>query len=165
MYRFLIAKTLNGREVYVNFIKSAAGKYLNQQPYLVKLIQGLLELKELEKLEELIEHDMGRVIGNTEIVKTNEKDVIFYAQRNKTSVYSRYVKNRPPAPSSVLTVVLIQDEDGNYEISDTWIGNFCPPFPGDEKATKKSKSFWDEHALIMDLQGVQSKSITKVCPY
>ena len=113
----------------------------------------------------LIEHDMGRVIGNTDIVETSEKDTIFYAQPNKKSVYSRYAKNRYPSPSPKLCIVLEKDEDGNYELSDTWIGPFSPPFPGDAKETVKSKPYWETHALVQDAQMVQSKTITKDCPY
>lgn len=112
-----------------------------------------------------IEHDMGRVIGNTDIVETTEKDTVFYAQPNKRDFFYRYAKNRFPSPSRKLTIIVEKDADGNYEVTDTWIGPSSPPFPGDEKATAKSKPYWQTHALVQDAHAVQSKTITKICPY
>jgi hypothetical protein len=112
-----------------------------------------------------IERDMGRVIGNTDIIETTDKDSIFYAQPNKKQVFSRYAKNRYPSPSPKLSIILEKDIDGNYEIRDTWIGPYNPPFPGDVRETSKSKTYWENHALVQDSQSVQSKTITKICPY
>ncbi len=165
MYKYAVAESRNGREVYVNLIASSAGRYLSRQPYVINLIKEVLVSKRLSGPEIVVEHDMGRIIGNTDIVATNEKDTIFYAQPNKKTVFSRFAKNRYPSPSPKLTIILKQDSDGNYEISDTWIGPSSPPFPGDEKATPVSKQYWLTHALVADAQMIQSKSITKICPY
>jgi len=112
-----------------------------------------------------IERDMGRVIGNTDIVETSDTDSIFYAQPNKKNFFSRYAKNRLPSPSHKLTIILEKDSDGDYEIVDTWIGPCSPPFPGDVYETVKSRSYWQTHALVLDPQAVQPKTITKTCPY
>jgi hypothetical protein len=165
MYRFTIAEPNNGYEVYVNLISSAAGRYLSRQPHLINLIKEVLAPMKLKGGDVLIEHDMGRRIGNTDTVKTDEKDTIFYAQPYKKVVFSRYVKNRAPIPSSKLTIILVRDDEGNYDIVDTWVGQYTPPFPGDEKETDQSKPFWETHAVVMDTQVVQSKTITKTCPY
>ncbi len=165
MYKYVIAESPNGYEIYVNLIASSAGQYLSRQPYVLNLIKEVLGSVKLTTPQVAIEHDMGRIIGNTDIVETSEKDTIFYAQPSKRKVFSRFAKNRFPSPSQHLTIILGQDADGNYEIYDTWIGPCSPPFPGDEKANDKSKLYWQNHALVMDAQAVQSKTITKVCPY
>jgi hypothetical protein len=165
MYKYVITESEAGYDVYVNLITSSAGQYLSRQPYVINLIKEVLATKKLTNPRVAIEHDMGRVIGNTDIVETTEKDTIFYAQPAKKSVFSRYARNRYPAPSRQLTILLQQDEDGNYEVHDTWVGPCSPPFPGDERETAKSKTYWETHALVQDAQAVQSKTITKVCPY
>ncbi|MEX1995319.1 MAG: hypothetical protein WD887_00880 [Candidatus Saccharimonadales bacterium] len=165
MYKYMIMRSKVGYEVYVNLITSSAGQYLSRQPYIINLIKEVLGDKKLTGAEVAIEHDMGRVIGNTDIVETTEKDTIFYAQPNKKNIFSRFAKNRFPSPSQKLTILLSKDEDGNYELRDTWIGPCSPPFPGDENATAKSKSYWQKHALVQDARAVQSKTITKICPY
>lgn len=165
MYRHFIIELPNHREVYVNLISSPAGHYLSRQPYVINLIKEVLGTMRLKDTSVSIEHDMGRVIGNTDIIETSEKDAIIYAQPHKQSTYARYAKNRTLSPSRILTIIMEQDEDGNYELFNTWIGPFSPPFPGDEKATKTSKSYWESHALVMDQQVIQTKTITKVSPY
>lgn len=165
MYRYSITESPNGYVVYVNLITSSAGHYLSRQPYLINMIKEVLATTQLRGSVVSIEHDMGRVIGNTDIVSTSEKDVIFYAQPYKKTVFSRYVKNHSQLPSKNLTIILERDEAGNYELIDTWIGPCSPPFPGDKNETSKSKTYWETHALVLDTQSIQSKTLTKVCPY
>lgn len=165
MYRHIITESPNGSEVYVNLIDSLAGHYLGRQPYVINLIKEVLSSTKLTGSKLSIERDMGRVIGNTDVVETSEKDTIFYAQAYKTSIYSRYAKNRLPSPSQKLTIILEQDTDGNYELLNTWIGSDNPPLPGDKNETAISRSYWETHAFVLDAQAVQSKTITKVCPY
>lgn len=165
MYKYAIAYSSRGYEVYVNLITSAAGQYLSHQPYIINLIKEALATAKLSGSHIALEHDMGRVIGNTDIIETTEKDTIFYALPYKKNVFSRYVKNRYLTPSHILTIILKQDDEGNYEITNTWIGPCSPPFPGDKDATDLSKVYWQTHALVQDAHIVQSKTITKVCPY
>jgi len=113
----------------------------------------------------VVETDMGRNIGRTDIVATNEKDSIYYAQPIKTDIFSRFARNRFPQLSQVLTVVIERDTEGNYEVINTWIGPSSPPFPGDKNETRDSKPYWQSHALVQDAQIIKSKTITKDCPY
>lgn len=165
MYRYVIVEASRGYEVYVNLITSSAGHYLSRQPYIINLLKEVLGSMNIAGARLSIEQDMGRTIGNTDIVETTENDIIFYAQPYKKSVFARYAKNRYPSSSHKLTILLERDIDGNYEVFDTWIGPYSPPFPGDERETVKSKPYWQTHALVQDAQVVQSKTITKVCPY
>ncbi|HSX45969.1 MAG TPA: hypothetical protein VLG27_03140 [Candidatus Saccharimonadia bacterium] len=165
MYKFVIAKLRDGNVIYVNFISSSAGHYLSRQPYVIALVKELLTAKKLRGERIVIEQDMGRTIGKTDIVATSEKDIIYYARPVKSDVFSRFAKNRYPQSSNKLTIIVVQDTDGNYEVSDAWIGPNCPAFPGDEYETIESKEYWQSHALVQDAQAIQSRSITKTCPY
>jgi hypothetical protein len=165
MQRHVIIRLKNGQEVYVNMIASAAGRYLGRRPYMINLIKEVLQPMNITGSTLSIERDMGRNIGATDIVETTEKDIIFYAQPHKTAAFARYAKNRYPAPSTKLALCLERDDAGDYALVDTWIGPCSPPFPGDEKATAQSKPYWQTHALAQDAHAVQSKTITKDCPY
>lgn len=132
---------------------------------MVGLIKELVTSQELTGRRIVIEQDMGRKIGTTDIVSTNGDDSIYYAQPMKTEAFSRFAKNRYPQPSTMLTVIVNQDDEGNYEVSDTWIGSYCPAFPGAKGETAESKKYWQTHALVHNAQIIQSKSITKDCPY
>lgn len=161
----MLAQSKNGNEIYINLISSPAGRYLSRRPYVINLIKEVLAPMNLRGPKVTVEHDMGRIIGNTDIIETSEKDTIYYAQPNKAKVYSRFAKNRYPQPSHMLTIILNKDEEGNYEVSDTWIGTTRPPFPGDDQETENSKSYWQTHALVQDAEAIQSRTITKTCPY
>ena len=153
------------RSIYIDLISSPAAKYLSRRPYVINLIREILPATQFNGKRIVIEHDMGRNIGSTDIVKTNSNDLIYYAQPIKSQVFSRFAKNRYPQPSQLLTIIVEQDADGNYEVINTWIGPSSPAFPGDEYETAKSKVYWQDHALVQDAQLIQSKSITKDCPY
>lgn len=165
MYKYVILEFGVGRKVYVNLISSSAGHYASRYPQVINLMKEALSSAKLDGPAVTVEKDMGRVIGNTDIVKTTEKDTIYYAQPIKQTVFSRIARNRLPAPSRKLTMHLKLDKAGNYEIADAWIGPSSPPFPGDKHETANSKAYWQTHALVQDAQRVQSQSITKVCPY
>lgn len=151
--------------VYVNLISSSAARYLSRRPHVIALIKELVSGKALRGDRVVIEQDMGRNIGNTDIVITDDKDTIYYAQPLKSDIYSRFAKNRYPQKSSMLTIVLVRDSDGNYEVTDTWIGRNHPAFPGDEHESAESKRYWQTHALVQDAQVIQSKSLISTCPY
>lgn len=152
-------------DVYINLISSSAGRYLSRRPHIISLVRELSAASTLKGRRIVIERDMGRAIGTTDVVATGDTDTIYYAQPVKSEVFSRFAKNRFAQPSSVLTVIFIQDDDGNYEVSDTWIGADHPAFPGDQFAGAESMQYWQTHALVQDAQVVQSKSVTKNCPY
>ncbi len=165
MYKFTLAELDQDHEIYINLISSSAGHYLKRRPYVLGLIKELIALQKLTGARIIIEKDMGRNIGTTDIVSTSTNDSIYYAQPVKTAAFSRFAKNRYPQQSNMLTIIVEQDADGNYEVRDTWIGCYCPAFPGAENETAESKTFWQSHALVHDAQDIQSKSITKDCPY
>lgn len=165
MIKHPITNTLNGTPVYVDLIKSPASVSIAQQPHLVYLIKEALETTKVKGDTVTIEHDFGRNIGNSDVVKTTEKDTILYAKRIKHDTFSRFVKRRTSAPSPFISIVLKKDSDGEYVLYDTWVGKLAPPFPGAEDATDESKAYWEEHALVLEGQPIQVRTLTKTCPY
>lgn len=161
----MIAESDNGYDIYVNLISSSAGHYLSRRPHVIALIKELLKTKKLRGPRVVIEQDMGRDIGTTDVISTSEKDTIYYAQPVKSVVFSPFAKNRYPQPSRTITIIAVQDSDGNYEITDAWIGPNYPALPGDEHETTDSKHYWESHAFVQDAKAIQSRSITKTCPY
>ncbi len=161
----MLDETNDEYDIYINSISSPAGHYLSRRPYVYALIKELLSTHKLKGDRVVIEQDMGRNIGTTDIVSTSDKDTIYYAQPLKSEIFSRFAKNRYPQISSKLTVIVNRDKDGNYEVTNAWIGGNHPAFPGDERATADSREYWKKHALVQDAHHIQSKSLTKNCPY
>lgn len=165
MYKYTITESDAKYLVYINMISSTAGHYLSRRPYVMNLIKEALLNKPLNGDKVIIEVDMGRDIGNTDIVSTEDNDTIYYAKPLKINTYYRFAKNKYPHPSNKLSLVLNRDDEGNYEIRDTWIGPLKPAFPGDDNESSDSKQYWQNHALVHDAQVIQTKTITKTCPY
>ena len=149
----------------MGIIRSAAGQYLSRQPHLVGLIKELLLSLSLQGDRVAITHDMGRAIGNTHIVATGEKDVVFYARPPKEPNSLRFVRNRSMESSHEISLVLQQDSDGNYEVTDIWVGPLYPPFPDAENANAESIHYWQTHAFTAGSEPIDAQTITKICPY
>lgn len=155
----------NGAEVYAYLTASRVGKRLSRQPYLLTLAKEMLAAVTLNGAEVCIEYDLQRQIGYDFIIGTTDKDAVFYACLVKDDVYTRFVKSGNPAPTSFITVMLQQDDDKHYELSDIWIGRLTPPRPGSADETAHSKPYWSNHALILGDQPLQSQTMTKISPY
>lgn len=160
-----IGQTGNGTAVYVDLIQSSAARHIAQQPHLLTLIAEALQQTEPQGLEASIEHDMGRVIGYSFVVKTAGTDGIFYAQLLRDDTYIRFIKNGKPLSTQYLSMVLHQDENGAYELYDAWIGRLNPPRPGTAGETAESKPYWATHAFILGNETLQLRTVTKECPY
>jgi hypothetical protein len=160
-----IGQTNNGVTLYVDLINSQAGVQIARQPYMLALLKELIGRTVITGKELQFDQDMGRPVGHESIVETTEADTIIYAQKLKDNVYTRFVKNAKPDPTQFVTLILRKDADDSYELIDTWIGRLSPPRPGSKYENAESKTYWANHAYVLDGEPVQSKSITKICPY
>lgn len=124
-------------------------------------------------------------IGHSERVATDDTDSIVYARRLGRSGYTRFVKNRKPIATSVLTVILsATDEDtgkkydthSTYVLWNAFIGSPAPREPTDsyfkknhgesvDKDYAESVQFWDSHALVIDEESIEEGSETSEKPW
>jgi hypothetical protein len=155
MNKQLIGHTKNNKTVYVDTEDSHAATHIADTPDLLHVVQELLPLLEPNQDSVCLATDMGRIIGLSDLVETDEDDKILYAKRLNRDNYTRFVLNRTAEPSQLVTVVLQEDKDGNYELWSAWIGPVTPQFPGDKHASPESVSFWQEHALVWGNQAIQ----------
>jgi len=160
-----VGLTQNGTEVYAELTSAKVGKRLARQPGLLTLAKEVLATVKLRDPKICMEYDLRRQIGYDFIIETAEKDAAFYARLVKDDVYTRFVKNGEPSPTSYVTLVLLRDSDKKYELCDLWIGRNIPPRPGSADETAESKSYWSNHAVILGDQHVQPQTLTKTSPY
>lgn len=161
-----IGETRNGITVFVDLIHSEAAKHIAQQPHLLNLAAEALQKTSVHGPRLNVEHDMGRDIGYSFIIPTTEGNTVFYAQLQRDEVYTRFIKNGKPLTTQHLSLLLRRNtEDKTYELHDVWVGRLSPPRPGSADETDESKTFWSTHALILDKQPLQLRTVTKVCPY
>jgi len=160
----LIAETKDGVTVYVNLISSPAASTISHQPHILNLLKEMA-LDTISGSYPAVTIDMGRVVGNCQVVKTSSKDTIFYARKARTQTYSRFVKTSKAAPTSHLSARLKKDPEGNYELTDIWLGEAYPPVPGTPEETADSRPFWAEHAFVYNANAIEPRTLTKTCPY
>jgi len=160
-----IGVTKNGVDVYVDLIHSAAAGHISQQPHILTLAKTMLAALRLTGEALNTEYDFGRTIGNADVVETTSNDHIVYAKRLKCLTYTRFVRKRQLSPSSYLSMSFQRLPDGSYELLDVWIGNQFPPFPMAENETPDSRPFWEKHAIVLDGQPLQLRTLTKDSPF
>ncbi len=161
-----IGYTYDNIPVYVDLITSDAAKHIAQQPSLLTLATEVLQHAKLTDKTVSIEQDMGRTIGYDYVVETTDTNVVFYAQLTREDIYTRFVKNGDPLPTRHLTIVLDYNQtDKQYNLNDIWIGRLRPPRPGSVQATTEGNLFWEKHAFVFENQPLQSRTLTKTCPY
>jgi hypothetical protein len=165
MIKHPIANTRDGIAVYVDLIRSPASINISREPHIVALIKELLKSTGVTGKTVTLEVDFGRTIGNTDIVETTEKDHIVYAKRIKHDTFTRFVRRRIPLPTTFVTIILHKDDDGDYELYDAWIGRKAPSMPGSDSETSESRNFWANHALIIEGQPLQTRTLTLTCPF
>ncbi len=165
MQQYVISIFPDNTKLYINLINSPAGQYINRRPYLINILKELIQSDKLEHQVGSQEIDTGKIIGNTDIIDTTDKDVIYYAKPYKKDYFSKFAKNRYPLPSSKLSIILKKNNETDYILQDIWIGPLYPLFPNNKEASLESKSYWNSHALAQDSKNIQSSTITKICPY
>src|SRR5688500_13859889 len=100
----------NGVNVYVNLTRSPAAVRISQQPHILTLAKELLESLKFGGPKLTIEHDFGRVIGNTDVVETSAKDTVVYAKKLHQPTFCRFVRRRQLAPSQYLSMLMLKDD-------------------------------------------------------
>lgn len=159
------ATLANDKKVSADLTGSHLATHFADFPELSALVKEFLVTQSFDEQEVYVDHDMGRVVGSSDLVETDDTDEIVYAKRFNRDTYTRFVKGRDPVPTSYITVTLTLDGDGNYELTSAWIGQICPLFPDRPGATPESKPFWAKHALVWGNQTIQEGTETEVCPW
>lgn len=165
MSKHLIGTSKNGKAVYADLLKSPLNSKVSRTPHLLTLVREIIEKQDLDKARIVIEQDMQRTVGYSEQLETKDTDAIFYAKQLKSKTFTRFVKNRRATDTTIVTVILCQDQAGDYEVEDVLIGIAVPPVPDAISATPQSKAYWQNHAVVYNGQSLVSSSLTKDWPY
>lgn len=128
----------------------------------VKLSLGDLDLTEDSIFTEI---NFDHEVGMTDLVSTDETDIIIYAKRVGRDIYTRFTKSRSPQPTNTITLWLVRLPETGYELKSAWFGPTVPAFPGDERETSDSKLFWKDHALVWGKQAVIENTVTNNSPW
>lgn len=162
--REAIATSLNGRMIFLNPAHTNIHLHVLENPQILSLVKEVVEQSVLEGENVAIEKDLGRVVGVTNCVTTDESDDIIYAKRKKRDTFSRFVKNKQAQPTNFVTVILHEAEDG-YELWSAWCGQPVPMVRDSKGVLHGDKAFWENHALLYDPEIIQPDTVSTVRPW
>jgi hypothetical protein len=112
----------------------------------------------MDEQQVVVERDLGRVVGTTNLVETTDDDEIVHAKRIGREAYSRFAMNRKPIPCSSIVVVLRKGESGYY----LWTAMCAKLLP--KEAWVENSQFNRTHAMAFDENLVQVDTVTKSRP-
>ena len=164
--REFLAKSKNGKVVWYDPHTSHAATHLSDTPNLKQLAAEVVERVVFEDKYYQLHKDLGRIVGESDLIENQPGDEIVYAKRLNRNEYTVFNKTRPAKLSSLVTVVAEKRDDDTYELVSAWIGlSDSPSFPGTEKETPESKQYWSRHSLAWGRQKVQSGTVITDCPW
>lgn len=124
--------------------------HLLETPNLIELVKEALPFLVVgDEDQAVLERDMGRVVGATNLVETIDDDEIVYAKRIGREKHSRFVKNRQLTPCQSI-VIVVRKREQEYYLWTAMCGNLLPPEAYDENS-----EFNATHALVYDESLIQ----------
>jgi hypothetical protein len=163
--RELFGMTKNGLKVYFDMVSGHASTHFAHHPKLRAAVERALPTIEATEDVMRVEVDAGEEVGTTDLVETTDEDEVIYALRPLRSQYSRFVKNKAPAPTSWITIDLRKSGEDEYNLYTAYVGRVVPSFPGGEIMPEQSREFWAKHALVLGTQELVPGSETTECPW
>lgn len=147
--------TLNGAEVYVPM------EHLNQHTDVIPHLKGVLGLIDTGNQTIVkLTLDVGYVVGKSDLVATDENDVIVHATRTGRGWPTRFAKNRESVDCSFITCVLKRQGFNKYRMLTAYVGLAAEKEVGDfsirtPEERARSEQFWANHALVWGSQEVE----------
>ncbi len=148
-----------GNTIFLDRDRTNIDYHLLETPDLLELVREALgTIYTDDKEQVVVERDLGRIVGTTLLVETDDTDDIVYAKRIGRDTYSRFTKSRSPVPTNWIVVVLRKIDDG-YILWTAMCGRLLP-----DDAYDLDSNFSKTHAMAYDESLVQLDSIVTLLP-
>jgi hypothetical protein len=164
----LLCISADGKRIVFDPTKSHTATHFNDAPTLRVVAEELLSGMTLEGDLIAKDVDMGKVVGNSDVVEIDGEDDIVYAMRKnrEDQGYVPFTKSQSSQQSTKISIYLVKKDDETYELSSVWIGEYeSPMFPQMSNATADSVLFWSKHAFVWGSQEIIPDSILAKCPW
>ncbi len=163
----LLGTTKNNLRVFLDVQSSHAHTHLAHNSKLLEAVKKAIPTITGEEEIIRVQIDTGEIVGTTDLIETVPEDEVVYAKRVARSVYSRFVKNKQPAPTSFIVIDIRPDRNSpaDYFLYTAYIGPLTPSFPGGNYLPEQSIEFWSNHALVWGTQDIVPGSETTNCPW
>lgn len=154
-----LGTTANNKTVLLDYGQTNIEYHLLETPDLIELVQEALPHLVLDDRDQVVlEQDMGRVVGTTNLVETTDRDTIVYAKRIGREQYTRFAKNRELTPCRSI-VIVIRRSEGIYYLWTAMCGKKLPP-----EAYQENSAFNQTHALVYDESLIQLDTLVESRP-
>jgi hypothetical protein len=116
-----------------------------------KLYSVISEIQlDIQKENFVVEKRLSGEQGRQLCVETDGQDKIIYAKPWEKNKYWKFVLEREPVLSDILSLRFKKD-DGFYIIISAHYGPETPAFPWDKNGNlHESRKFWENHAIVLD---------------
>ncbi len=164
----LLCHSSNGKTIYFEPVGSHTATHFEDATNLRQVTIEALQTQVLTRPLEIMQIDMHRPIGVTDVVAISNTDEIVYAMRKlrEDQGWVPFTKSQSSQPCSLLSLHLKQRSDGSYELASVWIGELdSPPFPQMQGATAESVPYWRKHAFAWGSQQIICGSERTDCPW
>ena len=145
----------DNKNVYIDYNDTNVGYHLLETPDLISLVKEVIpKLRIGDEEQVVLSCDLGRIVGTTNLVKTEKDDEILYAKRIGRTSYSRFVKHKKPVKCSNIVIVLRKGSTG-YNLWTSMCGSILP-----KEAYIEDSNFNKTHALVYDEKLIQPETVT-----
>lgn len=163
--REFFARSKNGVEIFYDPVHSHVSTHFTDSPQIRPYVKSILENTNISGEITQFDIDTGTILGESDLVETDDSDEVVYAIRKNRDRHMRFTKSRKPEPSSMIAISLKRIDDGTFELYSAWLGPKTPPTPNSPLANEESKPFWSKHALVWGNQEIQPDTETSKCPW
>lgn len=163
--RKLFAISQNGIHITYDPLHSHAATHFADSPQIRQWVKSILQKTVIVGDVMEFETDTKQELGSCDLVKTDDSDDIVFAIRKNRDRPMRFTKTRQPGTSSKVAIVLKRISDTEFDLFSAWLGPLTPSTPGSPYATKESKPFWANHALVWGRQEIIPGSETTINPW
>lgn len=149
-------------------IHSHTATHFSSAPHLKSAVLSVLPTLNLFDDIVGIDIDMGKIVGNSDVVETDDTDTIAYAMRTQREDqgYVPFTKSRTTQPTNYLSLYLVRKNEHTYELASAWFGRFkSPMFPQMDNATPDSIPYWSTHAFVWGSQEIIPRTERTDCPW
>jgi hypothetical protein len=154
-----LGHTGDKQQVFLDYKNTHVEYHLLETPNLIDLVREVLPtIESNDEKQVIVERDLGRPVGTTNLVETASEDEIVYAKRIGRNEYSRFVKNRELLTCSSIVVVLRKGVSG-YFLWTAMCGRLLP-----DEAYQKYSDFNKTHAMVYDEQLIQLDTVVQSQP-
>lgn len=150
--QFILDKYNSRNEVSRALIREAMSKiYLGERTYVYTAV------------------DLKEVVGHSLVVSASWQEEIIYAKRPENNYLSRFVRNKEPQPTSLISLFVLRLRGSNeWILQNSHYGDVRLPeieYTTEVSPTQEQFDYWNNNAFCWGYLSVTPGTLTTTCPW